>query len=210
MPGICCSIASIANDRPCVKTHTFAKCRKHNSPTRHRTSRVQYVLTLRDAIDQRDFYVWRERWSFRTTKTQSGRRPTRNPAVQQSSASVSCAIVSEAVGQEPISIQDDSSRLLISQDFSPRSVPNRQLQGALRTKCFFRTSVPTSMLALADDAALARLVTKSAATSEPAATRSNSACMTAIMRRTPAVIFNRCGHASSFVHSSRSRSTGCH
>jgi hypothetical protein len=25
---------------PCVKTHTFAKCGKHNS--RHRTSRVQY------------------------------------------------------------------------------------------------------------------------------------------------------------------------
>jgi len=33
---------------------------------------VQYVLTLRDAIDQRDFYVWRERWSFRTAKTLSG------------------------------------------------------------------------------------------------------------------------------------------
>src|SRR5262245_58487598 len=24
-------------DPVCVKTHTFAKCRKHNSPTRHRT-----------------------------------------------------------------------------------------------------------------------------------------------------------------------------
>src|SRR6516164_9357835 len=55
-----------AFDPGCVKTHTFAKCRKYDSPTRHRTSRVQYVLTLRDAIDQRDFYVWRERWSFRT------------------------------------------------------------------------------------------------------------------------------------------------
>jgi len=61
-----------ANDPACVKTHTSAKCRKHNSPTRHRTSRVQYVLTLRDAIDQRDFYVWRERWSFRTAKTLCG------------------------------------------------------------------------------------------------------------------------------------------
>jgi hypothetical protein len=30
-----------AFDRPCVKTHTSAKCRKHNSPARHRTSRVQ-------------------------------------------------------------------------------------------------------------------------------------------------------------------------
>ena len=59
-------------DRPCVKTHTCAKCRKHNSPARHRTWRVQYDLTLRDAIASRYFYVWRERRSFRTTKTQSG------------------------------------------------------------------------------------------------------------------------------------------
>src|SRR6266478_6914692 len=56
------------NDPGCVKTHTSAKCRKHNSPARHRTSRVQYNLTLRDAIDQRYFYVWRARWSFRTAK----------------------------------------------------------------------------------------------------------------------------------------------
>src|SRR5258705_7902888 len=77
------STATVADDRACVKTHTSAKCRKHNSPTRHRTSRVQYVLTLRDAIDQRDFYVWRERWSFRTAKTQLGHRPDRSPAVQQ-------------------------------------------------------------------------------------------------------------------------------
>src|SRR5258707_14300790 len=57
---------------PCVKTHTSAKCRKHNCPARHRTSRVQYDLTLRDAIGQRYFYVRRERWSFRTAKTRSG------------------------------------------------------------------------------------------------------------------------------------------
>src|SRR5260221_4742052 len=57
------------SDPGCVKTHTSAKCRKHNSPARHRTSRVQYNLTLRDAIDQRYFYVWRERRSFRTAKT---------------------------------------------------------------------------------------------------------------------------------------------
>src|SRR5215475_12592173 len=55
--------------RPCVKTHTSAECRKHNSPVRHRTSRVQYDLTLRDAIARRYFYVWRDRWSFRTAKT---------------------------------------------------------------------------------------------------------------------------------------------
>jgi hypothetical protein len=30
---------------------------------------VQYDLTLRDAIAQRYFYVWRDRWSFRTAKT---------------------------------------------------------------------------------------------------------------------------------------------
>src|SRR5262249_45527222 len=53
-------------DPGCVKTHTSAKCRKHNSPARHPTSRVQYDLTLRDAIAQRYFYVWRERQSFRT------------------------------------------------------------------------------------------------------------------------------------------------
>src|SRR5260370_29389675 len=61
---------SDATDPGCVKTHTSAKCRKNNSPTRHRTPRVQYDLTLRDAIDQRRyFYVRRERWSFRTAKT---------------------------------------------------------------------------------------------------------------------------------------------
>src|SRR5258708_36493489 len=54
---------------PCVKTHTSAKCRKHNSPARHRTSLVQYDLTPTDAIAQRYFYVWRDRWSFRTAKT---------------------------------------------------------------------------------------------------------------------------------------------
>jgi hypothetical protein len=33
---------------------------------------VQYDLTLRDAIARRYFYVWRDRWSFRTANTQSG------------------------------------------------------------------------------------------------------------------------------------------
>src|SRR6516165_7298691 len=66
------SVALSANDPGCVKTHTSAKCRKHNSPARHPTSRVQYDLTLRDAIAQRYFYVWRERRSFRTAKTRCG------------------------------------------------------------------------------------------------------------------------------------------
>src|SRR5215831_18320431 len=61
-----------AFDPGCVKTHTSSKCRKHNSPARHPTSRVQYDLTLRDAIAQRYFYVWRERRSFRTAKTRCG------------------------------------------------------------------------------------------------------------------------------------------
>jgi hypothetical protein len=49
---------------------------------------------------------------------------------------------SEHSGANSTSIQNGSSRLLISQVFLPRSVPNRHLQGALRTKRFFRTSVP--------------------------------------------------------------------
>src|SRR6266436_5325070 len=57
------------SDRACVKTHTSAKCGKHNSPARHRTSLVQYDLTPTDAIAQRYFHVWRDRWSFRTAKT---------------------------------------------------------------------------------------------------------------------------------------------
>ena len=42
------------------------------------------------------------------------------------------------------SIQNGSSRLLISQRFLPRSVPNRHLQDTLGSKGFFRTSVPTA------------------------------------------------------------------
>src|SRR5262249_4014429 len=34
----------------------------------------------------------------------------------------------------------------LSQIFLPRSVPNRHLQGALRTKCFLRASVPNIAL----------------------------------------------------------------
>jgi hypothetical protein len=60
------------NDPGCVKTHTSAKCRKNNSPTRHRTPRVRYDLTLRYAIAPRCFYVSGEHWSFHTTKTRSG------------------------------------------------------------------------------------------------------------------------------------------
>ena len=46
-------------------------------------------------------------------------------------------------------IQNGSSRLLISQVFLPRSVPNRHLQDALITKCFFRASVPNIALSTA-------------------------------------------------------------
>src|SRR5262245_10124344 len=66
-------------DPGCVKTHTSEKCRKDNSPVRHRTSRVQYDLTLRDAIARKYFYMWRDRWSFRTAKTQSGHWTTVHP-----------------------------------------------------------------------------------------------------------------------------------
>jgi hypothetical protein len=44
------------------------------------------------------------------------------------------------------SIQNGSSRLLISQDFLPRSVPNRHLRDTLGSKGFFRTSVPNIAL----------------------------------------------------------------
>jgi hypothetical protein len=37
---------------------------------------VQHDLTLRDAIARRYFYVWRDRWSFRTAKTLTGRSQT--------------------------------------------------------------------------------------------------------------------------------------
>ena len=43
------------------------------------------------------------------------------------------------------SIQNGSSRLLISLHFLVQSVPNRHSQGTLRTKRFFRTSVPTPL-----------------------------------------------------------------
>src|SRR5215470_14430655 len=88
----------------CVKTHTSAKCRKHNSPARHPTSRVQYDLTLRDAIAQRYFYVWRERRSFRTAKTHLRHKRDRNPAAQQPAAVPSCAILSgQKHGRELVS-----------------------------------------------------------------------------------------------------------
>src|SRR6266446_4534345 len=59
---------------PCVKTHTSAKCRKNNSPATHRSSSVQYDLTLRYGITPRCFYVRGEYRSFHKTKTQSGHR----------------------------------------------------------------------------------------------------------------------------------------
>src|SRR6266436_4625079 len=59
-------------DPGCVKTHTSAKCRKNNSPATHRSSSVQYDLTLRYGITPRCFYVRGEHRSFHTTKTRSG------------------------------------------------------------------------------------------------------------------------------------------
>src|SRR5260221_6108982 len=58
-------------DPACVKTHTIAKCRKYNSPTRYRTSCAQHDSTPWCAISSRGFYVRGGRWSFRTAKTQS-------------------------------------------------------------------------------------------------------------------------------------------
>jgi hypothetical protein len=59
-----------AIDPACVKTHTSAKCRKYNSPTRYRTSCAQHDSTPWCAISSRCFYVRGGRWSFRTAKTQ--------------------------------------------------------------------------------------------------------------------------------------------
>ncbi len=61
-------------DPACVKTHTIAKCRKYNSPTRYRTSCAQHDSTPWCAISSRCFYVRGGRWSFRTAKTHLGHR----------------------------------------------------------------------------------------------------------------------------------------
>ncbi len=71
------------SDPACVKTHTIAKCRKYNSPTRYRTSCAQHDSTPWCAISSRCFYVRGGRWSFRTAKTRTGHRPSRNPAAQR-------------------------------------------------------------------------------------------------------------------------------
>ena len=80
------------SDPACVKTHTIAKCRKYNSPTRYRTSCAQHDSTPWCAISSRCFYVRGGRWSFRTAKTRTGHRQDRNPAAQQSL--LRCAILS--------------------------------------------------------------------------------------------------------------------
>src|SRR5260370_15683600 len=59
-------------DPASVKTHTIAKCRKYNSPTRYRTSCAQHDSTPWCAISSRCFYVRGGRWSFRTAKTPTG------------------------------------------------------------------------------------------------------------------------------------------
>ena len=50
-----------------------------------------------------------------------------------------CKNLFESMG---ITIQNVLSRLLISQDFLPKSVPTGHLQDALRNKCFSGASVP--------------------------------------------------------------------
>src|SRR5258706_4252092 len=73
-------------DPACVKTHTIAKCRKYNSPTRYRTSCAQHDSTPLCAIASRCFYVRGGRWSFRTAKTQLRHRPDRNSAAHRNLA----------------------------------------------------------------------------------------------------------------------------
>src|SRR5262249_30012957 len=62
------------SDLACVKTHTFAKCRKNNSPSRHRTWWCAVSSTLEYAIPSKCFYVCGECWSFDTAKTRLGHR----------------------------------------------------------------------------------------------------------------------------------------
>src|SRR5262245_10554358 len=50
-------------DLACVKTHTSAKCRKNNSPSRHRTCWCAVSSTLKYAIPPKCFYVCGECWS---------------------------------------------------------------------------------------------------------------------------------------------------
>jgi hypothetical protein len=61
MNGRVASPKSVANDLACVKTHTFAKCRKYNSQVRDRAARVQHdlALTMRNLFET--FYARRER-----------------------------------------------------------------------------------------------------------------------------------------------------
>src|SRR5215813_12366611 len=56
----------------CVKTHTSAKCRKNNSPTRYRAESAQDDLAPLCAISPRCFYVRGARWSFHTAKVHTG------------------------------------------------------------------------------------------------------------------------------------------
>ena len=75
-----------AYDPGCVKTHTSAKCRKHNSLTRHRVVRAQYDLALRVRNCLRCFYARGRRWSFHTTKTHLRHRLWKSRSAAVSSA----------------------------------------------------------------------------------------------------------------------------
>jgi len=61
-----------AFDPGCVKTHTSARCRKYNSKTHGFHSGLQYDLACLLASHRKLFYALSGRWSFHTTKTQSG------------------------------------------------------------------------------------------------------------------------------------------
>ena len=72
MVGLAAGLVPVANDPACVKTHTWAKCRKCNSPVWHPTVRPQhYQFSLR-AISPRCFYARGGRWSFHTAWAMTG------------------------------------------------------------------------------------------------------------------------------------------
>src|SRR5262249_30611478 len=89
------------NDPGCVKTHTSAKCRKSNSPTRYRAESAQDDLAPLCAISPRCFYVRGARWSFHTAKTHTGLHLQCRPAAPVAGQSVGLASRQERKRQLP-------------------------------------------------------------------------------------------------------------
>src|SRR5215813_15640700 len=85
----------------CVKTHTSAKCRKNNSPTRYRAESAQDDLAPLCAISPRCFYVRGARWSFHTAKTHTGLHLQCRPAAPVAGQSVGLASRQERKRQLP-------------------------------------------------------------------------------------------------------------